>query len=74
MTGLESNLDLNEKLESFLVRACEAEERGDQAKAERIFRAALFYEAKSCSSVVSTKEYIEQAMPVYQKPLLKSQA
>ena len=60
-----TDLNLKEKLEGFLTQACEAEAKGEQAEAKRLFRAALFYEAKSCSSVVSAKEYVEQAMPVY---------
>ena len=36
-----------EKLESYLARACEAEAKGEQAEAEKLFRVALFYEAKS---------------------------
>lgn len=62
MSEMTAQKNLKEKLEEFLTRACEAEAKGEQAKAERLFRLAVFCEGKLCPDVVNAKEYVEQVM------------
>lgn len=64
--------DMNEKLESFLVRACEAEEKHNYAEAERLFRLALYCEGRLRYDVTNAKEYVDQAGPVYQEACLRA--
>jgi hypothetical protein len=56
----------NERLEDSLVQACEAETRKDIVEAERLFRRALFYDAKLAGKAATAKAYIEAAGPLYE--------
>jgi hypothetical protein len=53
------------KLEGFLNRAAEAEAKGDLAEAERVFRLALFCEAKLRPDVTDAAAYVRSAGSLY---------
>lgn len=59
---------VEEKLNDFLVRACEAENKRDYVEANRLFRYALFCEARLCPYVGNAKEYVQQVGAVYSGP------
>ncbi len=65
MSNLSDCQNLKDKLETFLAMACEAEAVGNQMEAERLFRLAIFCEAKMRPDVENNKKYVEEAMPVY---------
>jgi hypothetical protein len=53
------------RLESLLARAIEAEARGDLAEAEKVFRLALFDEAKLRPDVTDVAAYVRSAGPLF---------
>ena len=65
MNDLTNPKNLKEKLESYLDRACEAEERGDRVEAERLFGIALYCEGLSRPGAGGARNYVQQAGPVY---------
>ena len=61
MNGLMNTTNLEEKLETHLSRACQAEAEGNHAEAERHFRYALFCEGYLRPDVRSAREYADHA-------------
>jgi len=73
MNSLQNEDRLQENLDAYLNRACEAEARGDFDEAERMFRFALHCEAHSRSDVGNASEYVQRVGPLYeQKQVAKS--
>ena len=66
MNELMNRTSLEEKLETYLNRACQAEAEGNYTEAEQQFRYALYCEGRSRSDVENAKEYVQQAGPIYQ--------
>ncbi len=56
---------LTTKLERFLSRACEAEDKRDYLRSGRYFVLALYCEAKLQADQANIYEYVRSAMPVY---------
>lgn len=56
--------DLQARLEGALVRATEAEARGDLAEAEKAFRLALVLEGKLRQDVTDVLGYVRSAAPL----------
>ncbi|MFC1675944.1 hypothetical protein ACFL3G_02640 [Planctomycetota bacterium] len=65
MNDAEKRQHFKERLQCFLDRACEAEEKKDYFTAGRLFRLALFSEAKLRPDVNNAYGYIYKAMPIY---------
>jgi hypothetical protein len=74
MNNLTNERGLQEQLEVYLSKACEAEARGDILEAERSFKLAVGCEALSVPSVVSALEYVRQTGPVYKQDQVVSPA
>ena len=53
------------KLGMLLVRAIEAEARGDLAEAEKAFKVALFIEGRMRQDVTDVLGYVRSAGPLY---------
>ena len=53
------------KLERFLKRACDAEEKKNDVRAARAFVLALYCEGKLRPDVENPCSYVRQALPVY---------
>ena len=65
MNELMNRTSLEEKLETYLNKACQAESEGNYTEAEQQFRYALYCEGRSRSDVENAKEYVRKAGPVY---------
>ena len=67
MNHLPSSVRLQENLETYLNRSCEAEAKGDIPEAERLFKLALGCEGLSQPGVGNVSEYVQRAGPVYKQ-------
>jgi hypothetical protein len=65
MNAQKNPTSLEQKLESFLDRACIAEAGGNLREANRLFRMALLCEGRLRPDVVNYKQYADEAGPVY---------
>ena len=59
-----------EKLEDFLLRACEAEAKGGFVEVNRLFRLALYCEGRLRPDVTDAREYANRTGPVYEEARL----
>ena len=65
MNELMNTTNLEEKLDNFLDKACQAEAEGNLSEAEQHFRYALYCEGRSRFDAENAREYVRQAGSIY---------